>query len=35
MEIRIYHETIKYEELYKEKLSKIINFENIRNVFCL
>lgn len=31
MEIRIYHETIKYEELYKEKLSKIIDFENIRN----
>lgn len=31
LEIRIYHETIKYEELQKDKLSKIINFENIRN----
>lgn len=31
LEIRIYHETIKYEEPNKEKLSKIIDFENIRN----
>ena len=31
MEIRIYHETVKYEELNKGKLSKIIDFENIRN----
>ncbi len=31
LEIRIYHETIKYEELNKDKLSKIIDFENIRN----
>ncbi len=29
--IRVYHETIKYEELNKEKLSKIIDFENICN----
>ncbi len=31
LEIRVYHETITYEEKYKEKLSKIIDFENIRN----
>lgn len=31
LEIRVYHETIKYEEENKEKLSKIIDFENIRN----
>lgn len=31
LEIRIYHEAITYEEKYKEKLSKIIDFENIRN----
>ncbi len=31
LEIRIYHETIKYEELNKDKLSKIIDFENTRN----
>lgn len=31
LQIRIYHETIKYEELYKNKLSKIIDFENITN----
>ena len=31
MEIRIYHETIKYEELNRTELSKIIDFENIRN----
>ncbi|HIU06231.1 MAG TPA: DUF4011 domain-containing protein [Candidatus Onthoplasma faecigallinarum] len=31
LEIRVYHETIKYEELNKDKLSKIIDFENIRN----
>ena len=29
--IRVYHETIKYEELNKDKLSKIIDFENICN----
>lgn len=31
LEIRVYHETISYEELYKDKLYKIIDFENIRN----
>ena len=31
LEIRVYHEAIKYEELNKDKLSKIIDFENIRN----
>ena len=31
LEIRVYHETIKYEEQNKDKLSKIIDFENIRN----
>ena len=31
LEIRIYHEAVTYEELNKEKLSKIIDFENIRN----
>lgn len=31
LQIRVYHEAIKYEEQYKEKLSKIIDFENIRN----
>ncbi len=31
LEIRIYHEAVKYEELNKEKLSKILDFENIRN----
>ncbi len=29
--IRVYHETIIYEELNKDKLSKIIDFENICN----
>ena len=31
LEIRIYHEAITYEEKYKQDLSKIIDFENIRN----
>ena len=31
LEIRIYQETVNYEELYKNTLSKIIDFENIRN----
>ncbi len=31
LEIRVYHEAITYEEKYKEKLSKIMDFENIRN----
>lgn len=31
LEIRVYHEAVKYEELYKTNLSKIIDFENIRN----
>ena len=31
LEIRVYHEAIKYEEINKDKLSKIIDFENIRN----
>ena len=31
LEIRIYHEAVTYEEKYKEDLSKIIDFENIRN----
>ena len=31
LEIRVYHETITYEEMYKDKLSKIIDFENTRN----
>lgn len=31
LEIRVYHEAVKYEELYKNELSKIIDFENIRN----
>lgn len=31
LEIRIYHEAVTYEELNKDKLSKIIDFENIRN----
>lgn len=31
LEIRVYHEAVKYEELNKNKLSKIIDFENIRN----
>ena len=31
LEIRIYHEAVSYEELNKDKLSKIIDFENIRN----
>lgn len=31
LEIRIYHETIQGEEEYKSELSKIIDFENIRN----
>lgn len=31
LEIRIYHEATIYEEKYKEDLSKIIDFENIRN----
>ena len=31
LQIRVYHETIKYEEQNKDKLSKIIDFENIRN----
>lgn len=29
--LRIYYETLRYEELYKTKLAKIIDFENIRN----
>lgn len=31
LQIRVYHETVTYEEKYKDKLSKIIDFENIRN----
>ena len=31
LEIRIYHEAVAYEEKYKQDLSKIIDFENIRN----
>ena len=31
LEIRIYHEAITFEEKNKESLSKIIDFENIRN----
>ncbi len=31
LETRVYHETITYEEKNQEKLSKIIDFENIRN----
>lgn len=31
LEIRIYHEAITYEDKYKSDLSKIIDFENIRN----
>ena len=31
LEIRVYHEAVTYEERYKDKLSKIIVFENIRN----
>ena len=31
LEIRVYHETVKYEEQYKNELSKIIDFENINN----
>ena len=31
LEIRVYHEAVTYEEKYKDKLSKIIDFENIRN----
>ena len=31
LEIRIYHEAVRYEEENKDKLSKIIDFENIRN----
>lgn len=31
LQIRVYHEAIKYEEQNKDKLSKIIDFENIRN----
>lgn len=31
LEIRVYHEAVVYEEENKEKLSKIIDFENIRN----
>lgn len=31
LQIRVYHETIKYEEENKDKLSLIIDFENIRN----
>lgn len=31
LEIRIYHEAVTYEEKYKQDLSKIIDFENIRN----
>ena len=31
LDIRIYHEAITYEEKYKNTLSKIIDFENIRN----
>ena len=31
LEIRTYHEALIYEEKYKEDLSKIIDFENIRN----
>ena len=31
LEIRIYHEAVTQEELNKDKLSKIIDFENIRN----
>ena len=31
LEIRVYHEAVKHEELNKTKLSKIIDFENIRN----
>ena len=31
LEIRVYHEAVTYEELNKDKLSKIIDFENIRN----
>ena len=31
LEIRVYHEAIKYEEINKDKLSKIIDFENVRN----
>ena len=31
LEIRVYHEAVTYEERYKDKLSKIIDFENIRN----
>ncbi len=29
--VRVYHEAVTYEEKYKDKLSKIIDFENIRN----
>ncbi len=29
--LRVYHEALKYEELYKDRLAKIIDFENIRN----
>lgn len=31
LQIRVYHEAIKYEELNKNKLSKIIDFDNITN----
>ncbi len=31
LQIRVYHETIRYEEQNKEKLSKIIDFDNITN----
>lgn len=31
LQIRVYHEAIKYEEENKEKLSKILDFENVRN----
>lgn len=31
LSLRVYYETLKYEELYKNKLAKIIDFENIRN----
>lgn len=31
LEIRVYHEAIKYEEINKDKLSIIIDFENVRN----
>ncbi len=31
LQIRIYHEAVKYEELNKNKLSKIIDFDNITN----